>query len=236
MPPRPPRRPWFFLALALLFMALAVLGFSRSFLVPLASGDFTRGTRVVVHGVLLFAWFSLLLAQAALAATRRMAWHRRLGWVGAALVVPIFLSGVHVSAVVAAPAGGGPIGAGQLSVLAGATFTFALFLVLATAAVLVRRAPQAHKRLLVFATLLLLGAAVARIPWLAAYAEWVDLGVLGLVIAHDLVRLRRLHLATLLAGGAFLFDAYAVPPLKRTPEAQALARQLLVAMDLVPPG
>jgi hypothetical protein len=236
MPPCPRPRSAFFVALTLGFVGLAALGFGRTFFLPLAAGEFSRPARVVVHGALLFIWLLLLVGQAALAATGRMAWHRRLGWLGAGLVVPIFVTGLLVSAHAATAGAAGPHPHRHLAVLAGAMSSFTVFLVLAAAGFLARGSPQIHKRLLVVAPLPLLGAGVARIPWLSAYSDWVTTGLLGLVVVHDLVRLRRVHPATVVAGAAFLVDTWVGPSMKQTEAAVAVARGLMEVLGLLPPG
>jgi hypothetical protein len=82
-----------------------------------------------------------------------------------------------------------------------------VFPVVVGAALLLRRRPDFHKRLILIATIELMNAAVDRLPGvfaagLAPFYPGTDLFLLALVI-HDGVTLRRIHPATLW-GGLFL--------------------------------
>jgi hypothetical protein len=94
--------------------------------------------------------------------------------------------------------------------------SIAVFAGLLAAAILLRRTPQAHKRLIVLASIAILGPALARIsrwpvfggedgPFIPA----VLVGLLLAVIAHDLVTARRLHKATWIGCGIIVLATIA---------------------------
>jgi hypothetical protein len=86
----------FFNALTWCFLAIALIGFSTTFFIPLARNSFEAPAVIHIHGVLLFAWLLLLIAQSSLVHARMLTVHRRLGWSGAVLCVGIVVSGVLV--------------------------------------------------------------------------------------------------------------------------------------------
>jgi hypothetical protein len=228
-------RPRFFLLLAMLFAALVLAGFSRTFFIPLAAGTFSRPAVVVVHGLLFFAWVAILVTQVSFVAAGRLRWHQRLGIAGAALILPMVAACVVTSGHSALrDLAGGP---GALSIFAGACLGMALFLGLATAGLaLRRRSPEGHKRLMLLATLTLLGAAVGRIPVVDAYTSWILTGLLALLGGYDLLITRRLHPAAALGGLAVLADIWGTTLLTHTGPCQQLTRHVLVLVGALPPA
>ena len=113
-----------------------------------------------LHGAVFTAWVALLVAQTALVAGRRTDIHRTLGVAGAVLAALMFVVGVAVSVETLRRNGGPPgdprkffaIPIGDIIVFGG----------LVTAAVVQRRQPETHKRLMLLATISLLTAASAR--------------------------------------------------------------------------
>ena len=90
-------RSGFFLYMSLGFLAIALIGFSTTFVLPLAQGTFVAPPVTYVHGALLFAWLIFFIAQASLIRVRNVSVHRRLGWFGAWLGIAVVISGVAVS-------------------------------------------------------------------------------------------------------------------------------------------
>lgn len=153
----------FYTGMALACAAIVAVGFSPTF--------YMRGTALpalssllVAHGVAFSAWIALFVTQTTLIAANRRAWHRMLGVFGAALA--LLMVGLGFAAAVDSLRRG----AAPLPGLDPRTF-FAIplrdvfaFAVLAVAAVALRGNAQAHKRLMVLATISILAAAIARFP------------------------------------------------------------------------
>jgi hypothetical protein len=85
------------------------------------------------------------------------------------------------------------------------------FFVLLLSAILLRRRPQAHKRLIVLASISIIGPALARIsrwPMLGgeqgSFIPLATVLLLAALVAHDLFSTRRVHSATLI-GAVFAF-------------------------------
>src|SRR5262245_61651804 len=155
-------RSGFFVYMSLGFLAVALIGFSTTFFIPLARGTFVAPPVIYVHGTLLFAWLIFFIAQASLIRVRSVLMHRRLGWFGALLGVAIVISGVAVALYVTRrglAAGRGDI---VLREFLGLLVTLLTFGSLVAAAVVLRRNSASHKRLLLLATIYILAPAWVR--------------------------------------------------------------------------
>jgi hypothetical protein len=170
-------RRWYFLAMSLLLVAHVLIGFARTlFFRPLF--DVPRiPTYLFVHGAILSTWYVWLCLQSALVAAHRTDLHRRVGVVGvlvAAAVVAVSLvtvlnfiprmrqTGVDVEAA--------SVTLVQLVIASALALT--AFTGLVTLAVVHRRRPPLHKRLMLFASIAIIGPAGSRMP--------ATLGALGL--------------------------------------------------------
>ena len=145
----------FFSLAGLWFVTLTFVGFSPTFYFRALPEPLP--THQIVHGVVYSTWIVLFLVQALLISTHRVRWHVRLGAASAFLLILMIPVGFHVVLVKTA--------AGFKSVdeagfnLTGLTlgFTFAF------AGLANRRRPSVHKRLMLFATMMLTVAAADRV-------------------------------------------------------------------------
>ena len=217
---------YFFIAFALVTALLVLTGFTRTFFLPLASGTFSRPWFVYVHGMLFFSWISLLIIQALLAVRRQFKWHRRLGWVGATMIPLMTVSGVMV----AYWATRRDVAAGQaadaLPFFFGTLMDMLLFASLATAAVLARRSSSAHKRLILMATLAVLGAAVGRIPVLGAFADYITVFMLLCIAMFDAFAIGQVNGATILGGTWLLVGIFTETPIGNTTAWLSVAQRI----------
>lgn len=203
------------LGFATLVAGTILIGFGRTFIVPLALGHFERPWFVHVHGALFFAWVMLLIAQAWLAARRRMRWHQRLGWVGFPLVPLMTASGVAVS--VWATQRDLALGdTGAVPFFLGLLMDMLLFFGFASAALLLRRRPAVHKRLIIFATVVTLGAAFARIPVLDGTGIYLATALVLSIAAYDLLLERRIRKVSCVGGLLLLAGLASETPLGET--------------------
>ena len=196
-------------------LAIAVgvfVGFAQTFyLRPMfpEAAEFAAPERFFYyHGAVFTAWIVLIVAQAFLIRSRNVALHRKLGTVGVGLAVVLVVIGIY-GALLAANRPGGFIGipmdpAAFLIVPVLDMVLFGLFVGLA---VYWRDRPQAHKRLMVLATLSIAQAAFVRIwpPFLGEFAGPImqmllTFLLISAMVAWDLRTTRRLHPATLWAG------------------------------------
>lgn len=189
------RQAHFYRVVALLALAVMLVGFSPSFfLKPLFHKPPPLTLLLVVHGVIMTAWFALFLVQAQLASTRNLAMHRRLGVAGMVLAAAVVVAGTTV-AITGARLGHSP-GPPPLQFLAIPLMDMLVFAILAGSALHFRRRTDIHKRLMLLAAVGILTAAIARTPLISnnillAFSTTL-LIALGCV-AWDTWRNRRLH-------------------------------------------
>lgn len=170
-----------------------------------------------VHGAVFTLWMVLYLVQASLISARRVAWHRSLGTI-AFMLPPVMVVLGTVAALDALHRGVsiGPLDpAVSLSIPLLGISWFAVLIWFSWRA---RRRPDAHKRLILLATIGLVDAALGRFPWSRiglppAAGAVTGLGILVLlVVLYDLVALHRIHRTTMWAAPlTFAVGAFAVP-------------------------
>jgi hypothetical protein len=218
--PRPVNRKverMFFAAMAILLCASVVIGFSRTYFMAGMVNAPLPNALVHVHGAVFSLWMLLFLTQTALVTARRVTWHRTLG-VFAFCLAPVMTVLGTITAIDGLRRGVsiGPLGsAPALSI---ALFGMVIFPILIWAAWRTRRRPDAHKRLVLLATLSLVEAGFGRFPWRslgltpAVGAQGMVALFLVILVAYDLFSLRRVHRTTMWAAPLTLaFSALAVP-------------------------
>lgn len=199
----------FFGGMAIAIVAVAVLGFARTyFLRPIlpeptpAPPAFTQ--LVHLHAFLFTAWVALLFVQTRLVAARRIDLHRRLGVIAAGVAIVMVAVGALV-ALHAVPRGIAPFGIDPYRFLIVPLVAITLFAVFVVAGIRARRQdPQAHKRYMLLGTIALLPPAVARWALLFGLGPPVVLGVATLfvvpLVVWDWKALGRIHPVTLWGG------------------------------------
>ena len=195
----------FYTGMAVAFVLTVFAGFARTFylrphfqtqpLIPL----------LVLHGIVFTSWIALLLTQTTLVATKRTRTHMRLGVAGGLLASLMILIGT-VTAIVRAK-GPSPVpGVNPLSFLTIPLGDMLVFASLVGAAFYFRRRADTHKRLMLLATIAILPAAVARLPFafIQQYGPLAFFGLSDLFIVpcliYDIVTRGRPHRATVLGG------------------------------------
>jgi hypothetical protein len=177
-------------------------------------------------------WLVLFVAQAALV---RIELQQRVGAAGLVLAAIMLLLGAQTALAVARAGHRGitgvmfPDARGFLLLNFAATF---VFVALVLAAWIMRDRPQAHRRLMLMATVGRLGPpGIARLPRVAGHLPAVALIAMAFLLAgpiYDLVTRRRLHPAYALG---FVISVLATPPvvglLSATGAWQSIAAQLI---------
>jgi hypothetical protein len=198
----------FFGAMAVVLAVAVLAGFSRTYyLNGLARAPFPLSPLLHWHGAIYTAWLVLLVTQTTLIAKGRVSWHRTLGFVGCAVAASMVVLGIAVAVTRTASGVTVDRGVPPLVFLAVPLIGMLVFAILFGAAVLLRRQTAAHKRLMLLATLEIVTAAVARLPFVEDGGEVGFFGVIDLfviaIVAYDMATLKRVHPATIW-GGMFL--------------------------------
>jgi uncharacterized membrane protein YozB (DUF420 family) len=228
----------------LIFLALCWLGVLMGF-VPAAlkryDGHATYPAPLIleIHAVAFTAWMFLLTAQIALIRTRSPKLHMKLGMIAVALVpimaVTSALSeryGQRFRLIHEPP--------GDLPFLIIAIFDVLFFTALACAAIVARKKPSAHKRLILLATTIIVGAAYGR-WWADPLYNLFGEGYAGLFIytfagtdmllagavGYDWLSRKQIHLVYKVAVPAILLGELATTIIYHSPNWLPIARALI---------
>ena len=157
----------FYVRMAWVCLAIAVIGFAPTYWLPLVRGSFEGRPIVHLHALAFYGWTLFFVSQAALVSRRRIARHRELGVVGVALATALLFIGlaVAISSLRAAVGLSSEAAVRRFSIVP--VSGILLFATLVTAALVNVRRPDVHKRILLVATASMLQAAVGRLFVLA---------------------------------------------------------------------
>jgi len=207
------RRQRFYGLLGLFGLLAIAVGFSTTYFIPLAERRIDVPPLVHLHGIAAFSWVALLVAQASLVRHGNTKLHIAVGRAGLPLAILIWFSGV-ATALWAATRDLPSQGTVATSAFLGTVNGLTLFLLLVIAAILVRRRPDWHKRLILLATIHVLWPAFFRwrhlfpmIPrpdiWLALVAPYSLIIVAGV---RDKFKYGRVHPVWLIVGPALVIE------------------------------
>jgi len=199
----------FYVGMAIAMAVTVLIGFGPTFYFKPVVASPPLTPLVWVHGFLFTGWIVLLVTQATLVAKDRTEVHMRLGMLGVLLAIAMFVVGL-MTAAESARLGRVPPGAPPpLMFVAIPFFAIVQFAILFAAAILLRvRDSEAHKRLILLATVAIIPAAIARFPLAfagapPAFFAMADLFILAGII-HDRRTIGRIHPAYIWAGGAMV--------------------------------
>ena len=207
----------FYSGMAILLCVCVFIGFSPTYFQAGMMRAPLPSPILHIHGAVFTLWMLLFTVQAALISARRVKWHRSLGTI--AFCLPPVMIVLGVIAALDALHRGVKIGPLDPAVsFAIPTIGIAIFTVVIYASWRARRRPDAHKRLILIATMGLVAAAFGRFPWdriglpPAAGAMTGDGILLLLLIIFELITIRRVHRSTMWAAPlVFASIALAVP-------------------------
>lgn len=212
----------FYLIISLLMAVVIVGGFSRT--VP---GDFTLKPALPllfhVHGAVFTFWVILVVAQPAFIARGSVGLHRTIGWVGAGTAAAMLVMGIAAT-----------LYAVRYDFIPD-FFPPRIFLVMNVVGILVfaglvaggiafRRRAEWHKRLMLCATISILGPGLGRLLPMGSFGAAAPLVMFGAIALFaftgpvvDLIVRRRIHPAYYWGVGAILLSMVIVPPLAFSP-------------------
>jgi hypothetical protein len=202
----------FYTTMGFALLIVVFIGFSRSYYLrpwmEAPPGFPVLSTLLHVHGLAFTIWFLLMATQPALVAAGRRGLHRKLGYVGAALAV-VMVPLAIVAGIDSVKRGGPPIGLPDPRIFFVLPFFDAMmFAILVTLGVIWRNAAETHKRLMLLASVSLIGAAFARFPGIAplgppAFFAASDLFILVGAL-YDLASRGRVHKVWIWGGLAIV--------------------------------
>ena len=203
----------FYLAFALMAIAAVAIGFSTTYFIPGPRGTLNIPWIVHVHGWTAMGWVLLLVAQVVLVRSGRSRLHRQVGKAALPLALGVWASGIAVGLWVVGRDLPGQ-GDSAYESLAGTFISLTMFLGLVIAAVLMKRRPDWHKRLILLATIVVLWPAFFRFRHLLPFVPRPDL-LLGLLLAdlpiliaavRDRLRWGKVHPAWAFVGSAVFVE------------------------------
>lgn len=194
---------YFFLAVALLFLGMAFVGFARSYYLAGVFHAKLPSLLVHIHGALFSCWILLLIAQVALVSAGRVSWHKRLGVFGMILAGLMVLVGFMT--LIGAVRRHATFGMGLDALFGEDVLQLSVFAALVFWALWVRMDGPAHKRLMILATVALMGPALARWPFAFVFSSpFVFFGIIDLFLVFmsvfDLWSRRKIHRVTILGS------------------------------------
>jgi hypothetical protein len=183
----------FFPAMALLLLVIVVTGFAQSYFLAGMVRAKLPSTLVHIHGALFVSWILLLLVQASLVAGHQIKLHMTLGVLGAILPPLMVVVGTLTLF--------GAVRSDRVDIpleilLAGDLAQLLVFIVLISWGMLARHNPASHKRLMILATMAIIGPAIDRWGFGLIATLVLVLAPPLLIVLYDLWSLRRVHRST----------------------------------------
>ncbi len=212
---------YFFAGMSLLVLGTVFLGFARSYFLAGTVHAHLPSAIVHVHAVIFSSWILLLVAQTTLVSIGRVGWHKKLGILGAVLACLMVIFGI-LAAIDSSRRHFVPPGVDSPTILAIQATELSVFAFLVAWGIRARHDGAAHKRLMMLATISLLGPAVGRWPFAFIHqfppsTGFVIDAFLLSVIAFDLLTCWKIHRATVWGSLTIFFMAPAMFALGRTP-------------------
>lgn len=196
----------FYTGMAAAILLTVFAGFSRTYYLRPVFQTKPLMPLLHMHGLIFTSWIVLFLIQTTLVAAKRTRTHMRLGIAGGVLAVLMVLIGTLTAIVRAKTVNAPPGFPNPLVFLTIPLGDMLVFAILISAAFSFRRRPDIHKRLMLMATIGILPAAAARLPFdfILRYGPIAFFGLADLFIIPcliwDLATRGRPHRATVLAA------------------------------------
>lgn len=225
----------FFGAMSIIAVATVAVGFAQTYPARFASGATTVPGIVHVHAAIFSCWLILFVVQTLLVLRKRILLHQQLGVAGMFLAGLMLVVGGLVAVAMARLGHRGipgvefPDAEGFLLLNLASVVVFSI---LVAAGWQLRRRPEAHKRLMLMATVGgLLPPGIARLPLISGHAPAIGVAVLAFLLVgplYDLVTRRRVHAAYI---WGLALSLATIPPIvsaaSRTPAWHRIAAWLI---------
>lgn len=156
------KNPSYFLIMALVGLAAVLIGFAKTFIIPVATNSFKAPLLIHVHGAFAFAWILLFLTQTLLIHFNKYNIHQALGILGILIAAGVTMTIIPVGYFVVQRDLNQGLGESAYSNLVGIFTSGIMFFCLVLAGVIKGKVPATHKRLMLLATIVVLWPAWFR--------------------------------------------------------------------------
>jgi len=214
-----------------LLWATVLYGFARTYFLAGMVRAPLPNRLIHIHGALMTLWMVVLLVQVALISARKVKWHMTFGLFGFGLATAMAIIG-PIAATDALRRGVTVNGLDAKTFYVIPLSAILIFTVLAFFAYRLRRHREAHKRLILIATIGLIDAAVGR--WPVAFLQnnpraqdLIPFGFLLAIMLFDLATQRKILKSTLFASLFLVVVHLTRVPIAFTPAWQAFATRML---------
>ena len=152
----------FFTAIAMIGIIAILVGFSKTFIIPLVSGTKTWPLTIYAHAFFVFGWVIIFLTQSLLIQNKKYKIHIFIGRWAAFIAVGAAISIIPASLFQIERELKEGLGQTAISSIVGSLASASMFLILVTLGILNRKRPQVHKRFMLLATIILIWPAWFR--------------------------------------------------------------------------
>lgn len=156
------KKPSLFLIMAIIGLLAVLIGFAKTFIIPVATNSFSAPLLIHVHGAFAFAWILLFLTQTSLIHFHKYNIHMTLGWAGIVIAAGVMLTMIPAGLYVVQRDLKQGAGESAYSSVIGVITSGIIFFCLVLFGVLKRNVPATHKRLMLLATIIVLWPAWFR--------------------------------------------------------------------------
>jgi uncharacterized membrane protein YozB (DUF420 family) len=220
--------------MSLAMAAVIIAGFSRT--VP---DDFTAGSKfpllLAIHGVVFTLWIVLFVAQPAIVARGSLKLHRRIGWIGATLAFAMLVMGLAAT-LYAIRFNAVPSFFPPPLFLVMNTIGIVVFGGLVAAGVMLRKKAEWHKRLMLCATISILGPGLGRLLPMESFGRAAPIVMFAAILVfglagpiYDIVIRRRVHPAYIWGVSTIVISMVVTGPIAFTAAASALTAFIRLA-------
>jgi len=242
----------FFFWMSVVLLGILVVGFAPTLYLRVFFDPAPIPAYLHVHGAIITAWFVWLVMQTALVRSGNTPAHRRMGEGGAIIACAVVIVGpmATIGSVPRIRAAGydwytdmssmselGVEGVTMLDFMSQVVWanfiSIAAFAGLVTAAIILRRKPQYHKRLMLFASIAIVGPALARVSRIPVLGgedgPFITLALFGLVAAmvvHDMRTQRSIHVGTIIGFAVIVLGSLLTQLIARSQLGLALVQAL----------